>query len=157
MGRPRKQLSQQKGNLTSGFQQQREFEEQLIKTGTGDLLKPPAWVVDSLAKREWRRIVPEMTSNLDLIGNLDVANLGGYCNAFAAYVKATKLLKKQPMTVMTAAGPKENPLIGVQKKYAEEMRAFASKCGLTIDSRLKFAAEKAKNVDDSIEEAFGDI
>ena len=45
----------------------------------------------------------------------------------------------------------------VQKKYAEEMRKFASLCGMTIDSRLKAAAMKVEKVKDEIKDEFGDI
>ena len=51
----------------------------------------------------------------------------------------------------------ENPLIVVQKKYAEEMRKFASLCGMTIDSRLKAATMKVDKIEDEIEDEFGDI
>lgn len=45
----------------------------------------------------------------------------------------------------------------IQKKYAEEMRKFASLCGLTIDSRLKAATIKIDKVENEIEDEFGDI
>jgi hypothetical protein len=47
--------------------------------------------------------------------------------------------------------------MNAQKKYAEEYRAFARLCGFTVDSRLKLAAVKAKEIDNDIEEEFGDI
>ena len=37
------------------------------------------------------------------------------------------------------------------------MRDFEKLCGLTIDSRLKLASSKAKNIDDDIQDKFGDI
>ena len=52
---------------------------------------------------------------------------------------------------------KEHPLINIQKKYAEEMRKFASLVGLTIDSRLKAAVVKKGQYDDTIHSEFGDI
>ena len=51
----------------------------------------------------------------------------------------------------------ENPLVGIQRRYAQEMRDFEKLCGLTIDSRLKLASSKAKNIDDDIQDKFGDI
>lgn len=51
----------------------------------------------------------------------------------------------------------ENPLIKIQKQYADEMRRFASLCGLTIDSRLKLAVQKTTKERKEIEEDFGDI
>ena len=37
------------------------------------------------------------------------------------------------------------------------MRKFAGLVGLTIDSRLRFASIKAKELKDEIEDEFGDI
>ena len=51
----------------------------------------------------------------------------------------------------------KNPLIDVQKTYAEEMRKFAALCGLTIDSRLKVAATKTSKQEQDITEQFGGI
>ena len=51
----------------------------------------------------------------------------------------------------------ENPLIKIQKNYAEEMRKFAGLVGLTIDSRLKIATTKAEKQDSKIIDEFGDI
>ena len=119
---------------------------------------PPDWLIDDLAVNEWNRLVKEISGELELIGNLDVDNLGGFCNAFAMYVKVTNELRNaQLLTIIGDGKIVENPLINTQKKYAEEMRKFGRLCGLTIDSRLKFAAEKAKTIDNDIEDEFGDI
>ena len=50
-----------------------------------------------------------------------------------------------------------NNFFMVQKKYAEEMRRFASMCGLTIDSRLKAASARMDRIEDEIADEFGDI
>lgn len=47
--------------------------------------------------------------------------------------------------------------MNAQKKYAEEFRAFARLCGFAVDSRLKLAAVKAKDIDNDIEDIFGDV
>ena len=47
------------------------------------------------------------------------------------------------------------PLVDVQKKYAEEMRRFGALCGLTFDSRLKAGAMKVEKQQDEIYEKFG--
>ena len=51
----------------------------------------------------------------------------------------------------------KNPMVDIQKGYAEEMRRFAALCGLTIDSRLKIASAKTSKVEDEIESKFGII
>ena len=51
MPRPRKPLSEQKGNLTVEFQKQREFEESMIKTSRSELNAPPSWLINQTAKK----------------------------------------------------------------------------------------------------------
>lgn len=160
MGRPRKPLVTQRGNLTVLTMQNRKREEDDVKTGRNQLKRPPEWLIDDVAKKEWRRIVKEL-ENINLVGNLDRNNLGGYCNAFANYVKATNILKDQTYYIdrETRNGVivVKNPMVDIQKTYADEMRRFASLCGLTIDSRLKAAATRTTKTQDELERKFGGI
>lgn len=137
------------------------LEEQSVMTGMEDIEKTPQWLINSMAKKEYKRILKDIKT-IAILGNLDQANLAGYCNAYAMYRKATAELAEEELIVerTSAQGTKymaENPLISVQKKYAEEMRKFASMCGLTIDSRLKAAAIKVDRIEDEIEDEFGDV
>ena len=158
MGRSRKPLEMQKGNITVIDVNKRKKEEESVIVGREQLEKPPTWLVDNVAKKEWKRLVKEL-SEIDIIGNLDRNNLAGYCNAFANYQKATKELKEAPFCIekQTRSGPVtvRNPLIDVQRLYAEEMRKFASLCGLTIDSRLKAAVNKTTETEDTVKKKFG--
>ncbi|MBO5461166.1 MAG: phage terminase small subunit P27 family [Ruminococcus sp.] len=160
MGRPRKPLVTQRGNLTVLTMQNRKREEDDVKTGKNQLKRPPDWLIDDVAKKEWRRIVKELES-IHLVGNLDRNNLGGYCNAFANYVKATNILKDQTYYIdrETRNGVivVKNPMVDIQKTYADEMRRFASLCGLTIDSRLKAAATRTTKTEEEMERKFGGI
>ena len=98
---------------------------------------------------------------IDFIGNIDLNNLACYCQAFSNYLKATKQLNKEELTVekQTRDGVviAENPLINIQRKYAEEMRKFGSLCGLSVDARLKIASLKVKEKENDISDEFGDI
>lgn len=160
MGRSRKPSEMQKGNITVIAGNKRKTEEESVTVGKDQLEKPPTWLVDNEAKKEWRRLVKEL-EKIDIIGNLDKNNLIGYCNAFANYKKVTEELKEAPFCVekMTRNGTVtvRNPLIDIQKLYAEEMRKFAALCGLTIDSRLKAAAVKTETVEDDLARRFGNI
>lgn len=161
MSRSRKPLGQQAGNLTREAKDRKQLEEQAVKTGAEDIFKTPSWLVDKIAKEEYKRILKDLRK-IEIVGNLDLANLAGYCNAYSLYRKATMQLSDQDLIVVkvSAGGARydaENPLIMVQKKYAEEMRKFASMCGLTIDSRLKAAVMKVDRTEDEIEDEFGDI
>lgn len=160
MGRARKPLELQRGHMTVIGGAARRAEEESVTTGKSRLKRPPAWLIDDTAKKEWRRIVKEL-EKINLIGNLDYNNLGSYCNAFANYLKVTEELADQPYIIEreTRSGTIRirNPLIDVQKIYAEETRRFAAFCGLTIDSRLKAAATVRKKQEAGLEERFGAI
>lgn len=160
MGRPRKPLDAQKGNITTVSMERREKEEKCVTTGKNQLIRPPDWLIDEVAKKEWRRITKELKA-IDLVGNLDRNNLGGYCNAFSNYIKCTEIMKTQEYCLerytRTGIILVGNPMIDIQKKYAEEMRKFASLCGLTIDARLKAAAVKTGNEQDEVKQKFGNI
>lgn len=160
MGKSRKPLAMQRGNLTVVNIERRKIEEDSVKQDRDQLVRPPSWLIDDVAKKEWRRIVKEL-KKINLIGNLDRNNLGGYCNAFANYIKATDILKDQAYYIdretRTGVIVVKNPMVDIQKSYAEEMRRFASLCGLTIDARLKAASVKADKTYDDISRKFGNI
>lgn len=160
MGRPKKPIDMQKAHLTLVEKQNKRLEEESVITGKNHLKTPPNWLIDEVAKKEWRRIVREL-NKINIVGNLDYANLGGYCNAYANYIKATEILKDQTYCVeretRTGKIVVKNPMVDIQTNYAAEMRKFASLCGLTIDSRLKAAVIKTEKTEDMIKQKFGNI
>lgn len=152
MGRTRKPLSEQIGNLTKQQQERRLAEQALVSSSENRIEKPPAWLDDEVALKEYKRLA-KAVKGMDILGDLDKNNLAGYCNAFSKYLRASHCLAEEEMIV----DGKENPLIAVQIKYAKEMREFARLCGLSIDSRLKFAAVKLNDIETDISDEFGDI
>ena len=92
-----------------------------------------------------------------MLGDLDANNLACYCNAYSNYLKATHQLETEGLILHGEKGDYENPLIAIQTKYAKEMRDFARLCGLSIDSRLKFAAVKLDDISENIDSEFGSI
>lgn len=160
MARARKPLAEQKGDLTEKTKRERELQEQSIRTGKEALEHPPEWLIDKTAVEEFKRVVAELTK-IDIIGNLDLANIGAYANAYSGYVRTTKSMKGKNVVVTrtTSSGTvkSKNPLINIQEDYAKEMRTFANLCGITIDSRLKAAASRAAEIEEELEDKFGDI
>ena len=152
----------QSKHLTKEEIEQKEEQESLIIIGREDLQKPPSWLIDIRAKKEFERIVKNF-ENIEVIGNLDLNNIAGYCNAYSMYIKATQEFKKAKDLMITkqmtngAYTEIPNPIIKIQRQCAEEMRKFASLCGLTIDSRLKLAVQKTTKERQDIEDDFGDI
>jgi len=160
MGRARKPLEMQKGNITSFEAAKKQQEEATIKTGAEQLKRPPAWLPDGVAKKEWRRLVKEL-NKIDIIGNLDKNNLAFYCYYYAKWVEVTDLIESGDLTVeveyKNRIEHRKNPLIDVQKSYADDLRKFASLCGLTIDARLKAAVSKITKKEEEIKTSFGQI
>lgn len=160
MPRAKKPIDMQKAHLTLVEKQNRKAEEDSVTTGNNQLKTPPRWLINDVAKKEWRRIVREL-NKIQIVGNLDYANLGGYCNAYANYIQVTEILKDQTYSIeretRTGTIIVKNPLVDIQTNYAAEMRRFAALCGLTIDSRLKAAVVKTEKTEDMITEKFGNI
>lgn len=160
MGRSRKPMDMQSGNITNITDMQRRREEEMVTVGAEQIQKAPDWMTDKVARKEWYRLVKEL-KKIEIIGNLDLNNLAAYCNAYANYRKATDELEGQPLIIEepTKYGTKklQNPLIGIQRSYAEEMRKFASTCGLTIDSRLKAAVTKTSKKEQEVDAKFGGV
>lgn len=162
IGRPRKLSGMQTKHLTKEEITEKEQQENLIVVGREDLQEPPSWLIDAKAKSEFKRIVKNF-EKIEVIGNLDLNNIAGYCNAYSMYIKATQDYKKCKDLMITkqmtngAYTEIPNPIIKIQRQCAEEMRRFASLCGLTIDSRLKLAVQKTTKERQEIEDYFGDI
>lgn len=156
MGKTRKIIPGANSHLRVVDRQQKQEEAALIKQAdTDEIAKPPAWL-DAAAKKEWRRVLPQLLK-LEIVGNLDLSDVAGYCNAFSKFQKTVRELNKQDLVVDTDKGPRENPLISAQVKYGTEMRRFADLCGMTVNSRLKAATVKLKKQDETIEDRFGVI
>lgn len=160
MARQRKVVDMQAAHLTKKEKQKKKAEEREVITGNEDLEKPPTWLLDANAKKEWERIVAEL-KKIELVGNLDYVNLACYCNAYANYVKVSRKLKKEQYCIeretRTGTIVVKNPLVDIQTNYAAEMRKFAGLCGMTIDSRLKAAVQKIDRKEEELEKKFGAI
>ena len=132
--------------------------ENKAATGPRNLLTgpPPKDLIDKTARAEWKRVAG-ILSDMDIVGDLDYAAILGYCNAFSYYKKATLELANDDLVVKTERGTVKNPLINVQDTFARQMRDFAMKAGLSIDTRLKQAALKVKKDAEAVTDEFGDI
>ena len=155
MGRTRKPLSEQRGDLTKARKTRLDAEQELVKAEKKFIEKPPSWL-SYKAKKEYKRIYSAM-KGMDLIGDLDANNLAAYCNAWDNYLIATAAVNTQGQVIQVGGEKIENPSVALQTKYAKEMREFGKQCGLSIDSRLKFASQKLEAIEDKISETFGDI
>lgn len=162
MGRNRKILELNNSDLTRRAQDEKRIQSAMIVQDPADLDKLPQDLLDAKAKKEWKRVTPDLKKT-DIVGRLDIANLVAYCNAYSKYCEATKALRGQPLTITTynadgdPTGVKENPLVSIQLKYQEAFRKAADQCGLTISSRLRRAGSQLQQKTDRIEGEFGAI
>lgn len=159
MGRPRKPLEMQTGNLTRGTQEKRKYEESLVNTGKTDLDDVPANLfLDAVARKEYKRVLADL-KKIDIIGNLDRANLISYANSYALYVKTCKKMKAKDFEdiVLTAQGMKPNPLYMILDQTKREMEAAGKALGMSATARLQIASAKAKDQEENLKDTFGDI
>nr|DAS83992.1 MAG TPA: terminase small subunit [Caudoviricetes sp.] len=159
MGRPRKIISMQTGNIKKDVRAKREYEESLVKTDKDELEKLPSSVfLDATAKREYERVRKNLQS-IDIIGNLDRNSMIVYANAYSMYLQALKETKKKDFcpTVKTSSGEKPNPLYAILEQAKKDMDTSGSALGMSASSRLKIASEKAKGQEENLVQLFGDI
>lgn len=159
MGRPRKIISMQTGNIKKDVRAKREYEESLVKTDKDELEKLPSSVfLDATAKREYERVRKNLQS-IDIIGNLDRNSMIVYANAYSMYLQALKETKKKDFcpTVKTSSGKKPNPLYAILEQAKKDMDTSGSALGMSASSRLKIASEKAKGQEENLVQLFGDI
>lgn len=160
MSRARKPVEMQTKHLTNAEKEEKQQQEEILILGKEQLETPPSWLSDEIAINEFKRVVNELDS-VKIVGNLDLSNIGGYCNAFSTYVYAVGKLKDKSLLIRQAnkSGVKlvENPYLTVRDNAAAEMRKFGALCGINIDSRLKLATITTNQKDENIADEFGDI
>lgn len=151
MGRPRKLLQNQKGNLTKVTQIAKEAEESaLSQYGREDLLTTPEELQSDYAVKTWNRIVPLLMQS-PVTCDIDRDNIICYCNAWDDYVSVTERLKYADEPVLIRA------LHEVQKEAMDAQRKYGALIGMSIDSRLKMASAHLKKEAEQVDQTFGVI
>lgn len=96
--------------------------------------RPPTWLSKEAAA-EWRRIVPGL-QRLDLLKEEDRATLTAYCETWATFVEATRLVRKEGLTIEAKQGRLAHPAVGIARNAGRELRAFANLYGLSPASEM---------------------
>lgn len=100
----------------------------------------PTWLHRE-AKREWRRIAPELL-RLNLLTIADRAVLAAYCQAYARWYDAEKLVKSEGMIARSLQGAVyQHPAVGIANKAMHEMRVLASEFGMSPAARTRIDAK----------------
>ena len=106
----------------------------------------PAWMPNE-AKKEWKRVVPEL-ERMELLTLVDMAALTGYCVAWARFVDAEKWIKINGTfyTVNDKDGQIKSmnkvPQVAIVEKSLDIMRAFCKEFGFTPSSRSGIVVPK---------------
>lgn len=100
------------------------------------------------AKKEWKRIVPEL-EDLGLLTRVDMAALGAYCAAFGRWVEAEKALKQEGLTVTTPNGHvQKSPWLTIADKALDQLRKYIVEFGLSPASRTKVSAQPKEDTEE---------
>ncbi len=109
--------------------------------------KCPSWL-DKEAKREWKRVAPEL-ERLGLLTVVDGAALAAYCQAYARWKQAEEIIKREGMTVTTETGyVMPHPAVKIAEKSMQLIRAFCAEFGLTPSSRGRMSLPEQKEEDE---------
>jgi P27 family predicted phage terminase small subunit len=112
------------------------------------------------ARREWKRITPELYT-IGLLTSIDRAALAGYCQAYGRWEEAERQLNelgkisKGTMKYLyktTNGNLIISPLLSVSNKAMEQMHKFLTEFGMTPASRSRIIVDKSNQIDDALSE-----
>ena len=99
----------------------------------------PAWL-DAEAKAEWKRVAPDL-HRMGMLTKIYRAELASFCVAWSMLVTATKHVKDNGITIITAKGfVVPNPALQVVSKSMNDIRSFGSNFGLDPAARTRLHA-----------------
>lgn len=108
-----------------------------------DAPEPPTWLSRE-AKAEWRRVVPEL-ERLRLLSRVTRASLSAYCETWATFVKATRTVQRDGLTIDAKQGMLAHPAVGIARSAGAELRRWAVEYGLTPASEQKVKTPDAND------------
>ena len=138
-------LKGNKAHLTRAQIAARQEAEAALYIGSNKVACP-AWL-DAVARREWRRIVPDL-KRLDLLSNVDVTSLAVYCDAVSHYIRAS--MASRPRETKSDTDPEQAEMVVCAdagkdaQKWAGIIRSFLAEFGLSPSARLKLRPPEKK-------------
>jgi P27 family predicted phage terminase small subunit len=110
--------------------------------------------LSSLAKKEWKRIVP-LLLHLGTLTCVDGPALQLYCEAYGSYQTATRLIAVEGIVFTTDTGIKRaHPAAKMQDDAERKMRAFMLEFGMTAGSRSRIKIDPPARETDPVESFF---
>lgn len=106
----------------------------------------PEWLLPE-AKREWVRVAGEL-DRLGLLTLVDRGVLAAYCQAWARWVEADKVLTEKGLTFETATGyVQQRPEVSIAQKQMQLMLSAGARLGLDPASRSRLSVPGEKEDD----------
>ena len=103
------------------------------------------------AKKEWRRITPEL-ARLGLLTRIDRAALAMYCDHYGRWLEAIAALQKYGVVIKSPSGfLMQSPYVAIANKAGEQVRLLLSEFGMSPSSRTRVHAVPAIPQDDPFE------
>lgn len=104
--------------------------------------KCPSWL-DAEARREWRRVAPEL-ERLGLLTVVDMAALAGYCASYSLWRKCRQEIDEKGFTYETESGyVGQRPEVAIGNRALADVRAFCQQFGLTPSARARMTLPEA--------------
>jgi P27 family predicted phage terminase small subunit len=96
--------------------------------------------LNAVAKREWRRIAPELAA-LGLLAKVDRTALALYCDAYARWIEAVRSIERFGVVIKSPNGlPIQSPYLAIANKSGEQVRLLLAEFGMTPASRSRVHA-----------------
>jgi P27 family predicted phage terminase small subunit len=107
----------------------------------------PDWL-DTVGKAEWARVVPLLTT-LGLLGKIDRTALAAYCQSYARWVEAERVLSKEGTTIDMDSGYSQiRPEVTIAHKYLDKVKSFCAEFGMTPSARARMSIPGKKDEDE---------
>jgi len=117
--------------------------------------------LSSLAKREWKRVVPLLLA-INVLTVVDGPVLMAYCESWAMWVTALKEIKRGGLTYesggqlvdgkLVGAIRRLNPAVAERDKALKSLRGFMNDLGLSPSARTRIKTDPAPKRGDPFEE-----
>lgn len=124
--------------------------------------------LDRVARKEWNRIVPQLV-RLQLLSEVDMVTLAGYCQLYSRWVKIEKAIaakteriekaalaidKDVPegalITIDTAGNARQSPLVIMARQTLQLIRSYCAEFGFSPAARARISVPGAPETEDDI-------
>ena len=108
----------------------------------------PRWLAPE-AKAEWRRVLPQLEAT-GILTIVDRASLATYCQAWARYVEAERMLSQYGAVLKAEHSDyvQVSPYQTISRQSSQIVKAFATEFGLTPGSRSRITVPEVKGQDE---------